>query len=151
MKRKLLSFLCILLSIVFLGTACTKNDVSTPSGGTSDSIDTGSDSGEDTNESEYDLVRGEGQKKLTIYYSRAAGYENCDIWLWHAEAEGRGNLLHPCEYGAKMVVLLPSTIDEVGFIIRTNIIFLRQPTQVMKGLPVPIIITSADFLIICLT
>ena len=66
MKRKLLSFLCILLSIVFLGTACTKNDVSTPSGGISDSIDTGSDSGEDTNESEYDLVRGEGQKKLTI-------------------------------------------------------------------------------------
>ncbi|MBQ9709061.1 MAG: type I pullulanase [Clostridia bacterium] len=119
MKRRFMSLLCILLSVVFFATACNSK-VDSSSSSVTESINSGSVEESGPTEPEYDIERGEGQKKLTIYFYRAAGYDNCDIWLWHAEAEGRGNLLYPCEYGAKMVILLPSTIDEVGFIIRTN-------------------------------
>ena len=71
-------------------------------------------------EDEYFLPRGENEKQLTIYYQRPAGYDGCDIWMWHAEANGRGYELHSCAYGAKVVINVSNTIDEVGFIIRTG-------------------------------
>ncbi len=69
---------------------------------------------------EYTLPLEDGCKQLTIYYHRSAGYENCDIWIWHDEGDMGGQLFHECEYGAKVVVNVPDTISLVGFIIRTG-------------------------------
>ncbi|MGN1104678.1 MAG: pullulanase-associated domain-containing protein, partial [Candidatus Coproplasma sp.] len=69
---------------------------------------------------EYTLELEEGYRQLTIYYNRAAGYENCDIWLWYGDTAGKGYLFHECEYGAKVVVNVPETVTEVGYIIRTD-------------------------------
>ncbi len=83
-----------------------------------DSTDEISSSTED--EGEYSLELEEGCRQLTIYYYRSTGYENCDIWMWHDEATLGGQLFHTCDYGAKVIVNVPETIELVGFIIRTN-------------------------------
>lgn len=100
MKKKLLPFLTLLLTFLFVLGACTPN--------------------KPPKEEEYTLPLQEGYKQLTIYYNRPAGYENCDIWLWYGEVVGRGYELHTCEYGAKVVVNVPESITSVGFIIRTD-------------------------------
>ncbi|MCI9408073.1 MAG: type I pullulanase [Clostridia bacterium] len=100
MKKKLLPFLTLLLTFLFVLGACTPN--------------------KPPKEEEYTLPLQDGYKQLTIYYNRPAGYENCDIWLWYGEVVGRGYELHTCEYGAKVVVNVPESITSVGFIIRTD-------------------------------
>ncbi len=69
---------------------------------------------------EYGLPIGEGERQLTIYYNRSLGYDDCDVWLWYGSVAGRGYLFYECGYGAKMVVNVPESIEEVGFIIRTG-------------------------------
>ncbi|MGN0814136.1 MAG: type I pullulanase [Candidatus Coproplasma sp.] len=110
MKKLFISLLSVLLSFVFVFAACGEQAVTpdtpdTPSGGTGD---------------EYTLELEEGCRQLTIYYNRAAGYTNCDIWLWYDGADGRGYVFHECDYGAKVVVNVPDTVEEVGYIIRTG-------------------------------
>lgn len=100
MKKKLLPFLTLLLTFLFVLGACTPN--------------------KPPKDEEYTLPLQDGYKQLTIYYNRPAGYENCDIWLWYGEVVGRGYELHTCEYGAKVVVNVPESITSVGFIIRTD-------------------------------
>lgn len=100
MKKKLLPFLTLLLTFLFVLGACTPN--------------------KPPKDEEYTLPLQDGYKQLTIYYNRPAGYENCDIWLWYGEVAGRGYELHTCEYGAKVVVNVPESITSVGFIIRTD-------------------------------
>ena len=100
MKKKLLPFLTLLLTFLFVLGACTPT--------------------KPPKEEEYTLPLQDGYKQLTIYYNRPAGYENCDIWLWYGEVVGRGYELHTCEYGAKVVVNVPESITSVGFIIRTD-------------------------------
>lgn len=109
MKKKglLFTLLCVILSCVMFLGAC---------GGQPN--DPGTD--EDGNDEEYTLELEEGYRQLTIYYNRSAGYENCDIWLWYGETAGRGYLFHECNYGAKVVVNVPDTVTEVGYIIRTG-------------------------------
>ena len=125
-KKLFYSFITSLLSAIMLfGTfSCGSGDK--PSGGNTPNDPSGgttnqpSEKPEEKPEDEYFLQRGEDEKQLTIYYQRSAGYENCDVWMWHAEANGRGYELHSCAYGAKVVLNVPNTIDEVGFIIRTG-------------------------------
>lgn len=123
--KKFYSVISAFLAAVMLFGACT-----TPEQSASDSASesagqtsgtTSESSGEYVSpEDEYMLPRGENEKQLTIYYQRDAGYENCDVWMWHAEASGRGYELHECAYGAKVVLNVSDTIDEIGFIIRTG-------------------------------
>ena len=98
--KKFFAALCVALSALLVFASCTKK------GGGSDT--------------EYDLPLEEGYRQLTIYYNRDGGYDNCDVWLWYGDVEGSGHVFHPCEYGAKMVVNVPESITEVGFIIRYN-------------------------------
>lgn len=74
----------------------------------------------DSTQQEYTLPIGEGERQLTIYYNRSLGYDDCDVWLWYGSVAGRGYAFHECGYGAKVVVNVPESIDEVGFIIRTG-------------------------------
>ena len=72
-------------------------------------------------EEEYTLPREEGTRQLTFYWVQDSGnYEKCDIWIWFPNADGRGYLFHPCEYGAKVVLNVPEDVSKVGFIVRKD-------------------------------
>ncbi|MDE6398334.1 MAG: type I pullulanase, partial [Clostridiales bacterium] len=73
-----------------------------------------------TPDEEYTLPLEDGKKQLTIYYNRPGGYDDADVWLWYGSVAGRGYLFHECAYGAKVVVNVPESIEEVGFIIRVG-------------------------------
>ena len=122
--KKLYGIISLFMAAVMSLGACVSPNSPANS---SSSIGDASSSSEDVSssswempEDEYHLPRGENEKQLTIYYQRDAGYDDCDIWMWHAEANGRGYELHECAYGAKVVLNVSNTIDEVGFIIRTG-------------------------------
>ena len=124
-KKGWYSLLGVLLAFIIVFTGCTGNNQSggdslsgDSSSGNSSSLPDSSAGGEV--EDEYTLERGEDEKQLTIYYQRSAGYEGCDVWMWYENVNGRGYELHECAYGAKVVLNVPDTIDEVGFIIRTG-------------------------------
>ena len=55
----------------------------------------------DGGDKEYELPLEDGYRQVTIYYNRAEGYDDCDIYLWYGTVTGRGYALHGCEYGGK--------------------------------------------------
>ena len=70
---------------------------------------------------EYTLDPEPGKNQLTFYWtSPGVDYSKCDMWIWYPNADGRGYLFHPCEYGAKVVLNVPEDITEVGFIVRKD-------------------------------
>ena len=72
-------------------------------------------------EEEYALPREEGTRQLTFYwYGEGVDYDTCDMWIWYPNADGRGYLFHPCEYGVKVVLNVPTEVEKVGFIVRRN-------------------------------
>lgn len=99
MKKKIFAIFCALLSCLLVFAAC------------------GGNSGEET---EYELPLEDGCRQVTIYYNRAEGYSDCDVWLWYGTVAGRGYEFHECDYGAKVVVNVPASTEEIGFIIRTG-------------------------------
>ena len=72
-------------------------------------------------EEEYTLPREEGTRQITFYwYGENVNYDTCDMWIWYPNAEGRGYLFHPCEYGVKVVLNVPESESRVGFIVRRD-------------------------------
>lgn len=72
-------------------------------------------------EDEYTLPREDGCNQLTFYWNNPSGnYDNCDMWIWYPNADGHGYLFHPCAYGAKVVLNVPESVTEVGFIVRRD-------------------------------
>ncbi|MBR6377048.1 MAG: hypothetical protein IKS05_04700, partial [Oscillospiraceae bacterium] len=70
---------------------------------------------------EYTLEREPGTNQLTFYWKdEGVDYSKCDMWIWYPNADGRGYLFHPCEYGAKVVLNVPQDVTEVGFIVRRD-------------------------------
>ncbi len=70
---------------------------------------------------DYTLEREAGTNQLTFYWSSSsADYTKCDMWIWYPNADGRGYVFHPCAYGGKVVLNVPSDITQVGFIVRKN-------------------------------
>ena len=68
---------------------------------------------------DYTLEREAGCNQLTFYwYNETGEYDDCDMWIWYPNADGRGYLFHPCDYGAMVVLNVPEDITEVGFIVR---------------------------------
>ena len=92
----------------------------------------GSSNNNDTNEStadgdkwqipegEYTIPKEEGYNQITFYWSHPGVIENCDIWAWWDGKEGSGYIMHPCDYGAKVVLNVPVGIEQIGFIVRTG-------------------------------
>ena len=131
----LLLLICMMFSII--GTSCV---VTPPVGDPSvtekiEGIDNPDTSGEVDDggimgtyqppEGEYDIETPEGYNKVTFYwvnpmFSSWADYETCDIWIWYDDVDGKGYLLEQCEYGAKVVINVPETVTEVGFIVRKD-------------------------------
>ena len=70
---------------------------------------------------EYSLEREPGTRQLRFYWkNEKADLSKCDMWIWYPEAEGRGYLFHPWEYGGMVALNVPEEISEVGFIVRKN-------------------------------
>ena len=70
---------------------------------------------------EYTLPMEEGKNQIIFYWdAEDANLDNCDMWIWFPNADGRGYLFHPCEYGAKVVLNIPEDVGQVGFIVRRD-------------------------------
>ena len=133
-RLSLVLLICMLFSI--LGTSCLGGNVDTPTGDiidppvnqedTSGNVDNGGIEGTyQPPEGEYDIETPEGYNKLTFYWKNSmfsswADYETCDIWIWYDDVDGKGYLMEQCEYGAKVVINVPDTVTEVGFIVRKD-------------------------------
>ena len=71
-------------------------------------------------EGEYTIPKEDGYNQITFYWSHPGVIENCDIWAWWDGKEGSGYIMHPCDYGAKVVLNVPVGIEQIGFIVRTG-------------------------------
>ena len=114
----LLLVVVMLFSITL--TSCGKNnkgDGSTSSTSSTSSTTTG---GWQIPDGEYTIPMEEGYNQITFYWSHPGVIENCDIWAWWDGKEGSGYIMHPCEYGAKVVLNVPEGIEQIGFIVRTG-------------------------------
>ena len=70
---------------------------------------------------EYTLEREPGCNQVIFYWNaEGVDYSKCDMWIWYPNADGRGYLFHPCAYGAKVILNVPESITEVGFIVRRD-------------------------------
>ena len=125
--KKLLSVLlciCILLSLA----ACT-TPVTTPTeapAATDAPTEKPTDEPAPTEEpgpssDEYFLPKEDGCNQLTLYWTAdTINYDTSDMWIWFEGADGRGYQMYPCEYGAKCMINVPTSVDTVGFIVRTD-------------------------------
>ena len=80
----------------------------------------GNDDGWQIPEGEYTIPKEEGFNQITFYWSHPGIIEDCDIWAWWDGKEGSGYIMHPCDYGAKVVLNVPEGIEQIGFIVRTG-------------------------------
>ena len=136
-RLSLVLLICMLFGI--LGTSCFKfsqDDEPVTNGedvveglefiDTSGQVDTGGIQGTyQPPEGEYDIETPEGYNKVTFYwvnpmFSSWAEYETSDIWIWYDDVDGKGYLFEKCAYGAKVVINVPDTVTEVGFIVRKD-------------------------------
>ena len=63
----------------------------------------------------------EGMNRVIFYwYGEGADYDTCDMWIWFPNADGRGHLFEPCDYGVRVVIDVPEDVKQVGFIVRTG-------------------------------
>ncbi len=61
----------------------------------------------------------EGMNRVIFYwYGDGADYAKCDMWIWFPNADGRGYLFEPCDYGVRVVLDVPEGVSQVGFIVR---------------------------------
>ncbi len=128
MKATYLRIISLLLVIVMLMsfglTSCRKDDgkddeINDGNGGYEDS-ENGNGSSKEPPEDNYTLPKEEGHNQLTFYWVSSTGIENCDIWIWFPEADGKGYVMQPWGLGGKVVINVPVGITEVGFIVRTG-------------------------------
>ena len=134
MKKSLIKHLSLVLLICMLfsvlGTSCfEETEVNVDNGlddtDTSGNVDNGGIQGTyKPPVGEYDIETPEGYNKVTFYW-RWPGktwneYKECDIWIWYDDVDGKGYTFTECAYGVKVVINVPDTVTEVGFIVRRN-------------------------------
>ena len=70
---------------------------------------------------EYQLEREAGCNQLSIYWTKdKIDIDTSDMWIWFKGKDGRSYPMHPCAYGAVVIVNVPEDVEEVGFIVRTG-------------------------------
>ena len=137
MKKTFLMRISLLLALAMIMGMCLSACSKTPENNSSDTTDThatttipeesSSTPEEDSTEGgytipddEYTIPMEEGHNQITFYWSHPGVIENCDIWAWWDGKEGSGYVMHPCDYGAKVVLNIPEGIEQIGFIVRTG-------------------------------
>lgn len=119
MRSKLIKLLSIILVVIMIvgcfGLVACKDDkpIEKPDD---------DNPGGNTPKEEYSLPLEDGMNQLTLYWTRSGGVnlENSDIWIWWSGKDGSGYVMHECDYGGKVVVNVPESVEEVGFIVRTG-------------------------------
>ena len=123
-KLRIVSFLLVMVMLFSLSlTSCDLifKDEKPNDDVTNDGNDNGNNEGGwQVPEGEYTIPKEEGHNQITFYWSHPGVIENCDIWAWWDGKEGSGYVMHPCEYGAKVVLNVPEGIEQIGFIVRTG-------------------------------
>ena len=114
---RILSLLLVAIMLISLVLTSCHND---PSNSNDTNESTTDDGKWQIPEGEYTLPKEEGYNQITFYWSHPGVIENCDIWAWWDGKEGSGYIMHPCDYGAKVVLNVPVGIEQIGFIVRTG-------------------------------
>ena len=121
---RLVSLMLVLLMLFTIGlTSCKKNEQEEPpinDGGETEGGENDGPSSTEPPKDDYFLPKEDGYNQLTFYWVNPDGIENCDIWIWFPEADGKGYVMQPWGLGGKVVINVPEGIDEVGFIVRTD-------------------------------
>ena len=131
MKRTLAVFLCaVLLLTAFAGCVQpldgpgmerTTEGAATTAPQSPEPQTTAALESEPESTGEYTLAREPGMNQLTFYWkAKDVDLSKCDMWIWFPNADGKGYLFHPCDFGGKVVLNVPEDITEVGFIVRKN-------------------------------
>ena len=121
MQKRLISLVLVLVMLLTLSlTACKPADSGNGGGGGTTPDTPSGDPGYVMPEDEYRLPLEDGYNQITFYWSHPGVIENCDIWAWWDGKEGSGYVMHPCDYGAKVVLNIPEGIEQIGFIVRTD-------------------------------
>ncbi len=108
--KKFLSWLLVLIMSFSLLASCGQDEIAP------ETADVANGDAE-----EYTLEREDGCNQITFYWhADGVDYSKCDMWIWYPDADGRGYLFHECEYGAKVVLNVPESIEKVGFIVRRD-------------------------------
>ena len=116
LAKKLISEFLILFLLIVFAASCTQNyNISVNSTQSSTALPTSTAPAE-----EYTLEKEPGHKQLTLYWNYSGSYDKCDIWIWWDGKEGSGYPFYKCEYGAKVIVNVPDSIEQVGFIVRRD-------------------------------
>ena len=114
---RILSLLLVAIMLLSLVLTSCHNDPSN----NNDTNESTTDGGKwQIPEGEYTIPKEEGYNQITFYWSHPGVIENCDIWAWWDGKEGSGYIMHPCDYGAKVVLNVPVGIEQIGFIVRTG-------------------------------
>ena len=114
---RILSLLLVAIMLLSLVLTSCHNDPSNNNGTNESTTDGGK---WQIPEGEYTIPKEEGYNQITFYWSHPGVIENCDIWAWWDGKEGSGYIMHPCDYGAKVVLNVPVGIEQIGFIVRTG-------------------------------
>ena len=114
---RILSLLLVAIMLLSLVLTSCHND---PSNNNDNNENTTDDGKWQIPEGEYTIPKEEGYNQITFYWSHPGVIENCDIWAWWDGKEGSGYIMHPCDYGAKVVLNVPVGIEQIGFIVRTG-------------------------------
>ena len=114
---RILSLLLVAIMLLSLVLTSCRNDPSNNNGANESTTDGGK---WQIPEGEYTIPKEEGYNQITFYWSHPGVIENCDIWAWWDGKEGSGYIMHPCDYGAKVVLNVPVGIEQIGFIVRTG-------------------------------
>ena len=114
---RILSLLLVAIMLLSLVLTSCRNDPSNNNGTNESTTDGGK---WQIPEGEYTIPKEEGYNQITFYWSHPGVIENCDIWAWWDGKEGSGYIMHPCDYGAKVVLNVPVGIEQIGFIVRTG-------------------------------
>ena len=114
---RILSLLLVAIMLLSLVLTSCHNDQSNNNGTNEGTTDGGK---WQIPEGEYTIPKEEGYNQITFYWSHPGVIENCDIWAWWDGKEGSGYIMHPCDYGAKVVLNVPVGIEQIGFIVRTG-------------------------------
>ncbi|MBR0235501.1 MAG: type I pullulanase [Clostridia bacterium] len=114
--KKLLTLSISLLLIAAMLCGCASSNADT-SGSTSTIAPTEAT----PTYADYTLEPEEGKNQLTFFWhANYVDYSKCDMWIWFPGGDGRGYVFHECEYGAKVIINVPESVGEVGFIVRKN-------------------------------
>ena len=118
-SRRILSlFLALAMCFSFLLTACSQEAAPTEPP-TQPTVPVTEPATEPPVEEYFEPIP-DGYNQVTFYWTYDGTYENCDMWIWQPNKDGKGYLFHECEYGGKVIVNVPEGVSEIGFIVRRD-------------------------------